>query len=308
MKGRGVPGGVCPAARVVHPTAPVGRLSAGRRSETWPGGFARADQSRQPGTDRPGSSSRALLPRPRVAPGGEHLRDPPTSASAVGIPVPRGLPVTRQGGLRATGPSARLPSPLDSPLTDRAQPEGHRAALAGASVPGPCTWCPTRSECSEPYLAIVDSPLPRPSSDRVSALPSPGLQASGPSRCEPGLGGLFRGEPVAAVMRVDNMGAADRVLMRGPVPPSLPVWHHLFPPGPRAARRLCPVTRINLRAVLLGRASASESAALRFTGPVTPDRCRSGDGRPGPAECQRWSGGSQPPQSPPARPVVRSSG
>jgi hypothetical protein len=70
MKGRGVPGGVCPAAHVVHPAAPAGRLSAGWRSETWPGGFARAGQSRQPGTDRPGSSARALLPRPRVTPGG----------------------------------------------------------------------------------------------------------------------------------------------------------------------------------------------------------------------------------------------
>jgi hypothetical protein len=157
-------------------------------------------------------------------------------------------------------------------------------------------------------LAIVDSPLPRPSSDRVSALPSPGLQASGPSRCEPGPGGLFRGGPVAAVMRVDDFGAADRVLMWGPVPPSLPVWHLLFPPGPRAAHRLCPVTRFNLRAVLLGRASASESAAPRFTGPVPPGRCRPEVRLARADRVRALGGGGRPTQSPPARPVVWSSG
>jgi hypothetical protein len=152
MKGRGVPGGVCPAAHVVHPAAPAGRLSAGWRSETWPGGFARAGQSRQPGTDRPGSSARALLPRPRVTPGGGHLRDPPTSASAVGIPVPRGLPARRQGGHRAAAPAPdfRVPWVRPSPTAPSPRVTGQpwrvlrsqglaRGARLGASAPSR-TW------------------------------------------------------------------------------------------------------------------------------------------------------------------------
>ena len=71
MKGRGVPRGVCPAARDVHPTAPVRRLSAGRRSETWPGGFARAGQSFSRGLTGPvrppGPSSHALEWRREVS-------------------------------------------------------------------------------------------------------------------------------------------------------------------------------------------------------------------------------------------------
>jgi hypothetical protein len=49
---------------------------------------------------------------------------------------------------------------------------------------------------------VVDSPLPSPSSDWAPALTSPGLQAYGLSRCDPGPGGLFRGGPITAVMRV----------------------------------------------------------------------------------------------------------
>ena len=190
------------------------------------------------------------------------------------IPVPRGLPARRQGGHRAAGPAPdfRVPWFRPSPSAPSPRVNGQpwrvlrsqglaRGARLGASAPSR-TW-------------RQSTPLPRPSSDRAPALTSPGLQTSGPSRCEPGPGGLFRGGPVAAVMRVDEFGAADRARMWEPVPPSLPVWHHLFPLGPRAACRLCPVARIILRAVLLGRASASESAALRFTGPVPPGRCRS---------------------------------
>ena len=134
MKGRGVPGGVCPATHVVHPAPPAGRLSAGWRSETWPGGFARAGQSRQPGTDRPGSSARALLPRPRVTPGGGHLRDPPTSASAVGIPVPRGLPARRQGGYRARPRRPTSESPGFAPHRPRPA-RGSPGSLGGCFGP-----------------------------------------------------------------------------------------------------------------------------------------------------------------------------
>ncbi len=187
MKGQGVPGGVCPAALVLHPAGPAGRPSAGRRSKTWPGEFAQAGKSRGPGTDRPGSSSRALIPRPRVTPEGDTYAARPEVRVRWGF---RCRVVCPLGARAVHGPRARRPC-FRVPWV-RPKP---------ASVTGPCTWCPTRSGCSEPYVTIVDSPLPRPSSDWAPALTSPGLQASGPSRCDLGPAGLFRDGPVAAVMR-----------------------------------------------------------------------------------------------------------
>ena len=70
--------------------------------------------------------------------------------------------------------------------------------------------------------------------------------------------------------------ASDQARMREPVPPSLPIWHHLFPPGPRAARRLCPVPGLTCRPSCSDAPRASESVAPRFTGPVPPGRFRSG--------------------------------
>jgi len=60
------PEGVCPAAhwpgRACTPRGPAGRLSLCGQSETCPGGFVRAGQSRGPGSDQPTSSARDLLP------------------------------------------------------------------------------------------------------------------------------------------------------------------------------------------------------------------------------------------------------
>ena len=62
------PEGVCPAAhwpgRACAPRGPAGRLSLCGQSETCPGGFVRAGQSRGPGSDQPTSSARDLLPAP----------------------------------------------------------------------------------------------------------------------------------------------------------------------------------------------------------------------------------------------------
>jgi hypothetical protein len=128
MKGRGVPGGFCPAALVLRPAGPAGRPSASWRSETWPGGFAQAGQSRGPGTDRPGSSFKALLrvPRPRVTPGGD------TYATRPEVRVRRGylcrvvcpLGARASSGRGSGGPTSE--SPGFAPHL-RAQPEGHRA-------------------------------------------------------------------------------------------------------------------------------------------------------------------------------------
>ena len=71
MKGRGVPGGSLSRHPGLAPRASCGATFGGWRSETWPGSFAQAGQSRGPGTDRPGSPAWALLPRPRVTPGGD---------------------------------------------------------------------------------------------------------------------------------------------------------------------------------------------------------------------------------------------
>jgi hypothetical protein len=285
MKGRGVPGGVCPAALVLRPARLAGWLSAGGRPRL---GLAVSLRRVSPGARgltgpvRPRGPYSLVIKRRREGTPSRpaHWCRSDHCANDVGVPVPCGLPARRQGGPRAaaSAPDFRVPSPLVSPLTDRAQPEGHRAAAPVASVPVPCTWCPTRSECSEPYLTMVDSPLPRPSSDRAPALTSPGLQVSGPSRCEPGPGGLFRGGPVAAVMRVEEFETTDRARMREPVPPSLPDWHHLFPPGVLDHGRragFVPRPGLTCRPSCSDARRASESVAPRFTGPVPPGRFRS---------------------------------
>ncbi len=114
---------------------PAGRPSASWRSKTWPFGFAQAGQSRGPGTGRPSSSSRALLPRPRVMPGGDTYATRPEVRVRWGyrcrVVCPLGA-TPRQGGPRAAGPArtARpgLLSPLGSPLTSAPSPRvtGHR--------------------------------------------------------------------------------------------------------------------------------------------------------------------------------------
>jgi hypothetical protein len=70
-EGSGSSGGSLSCRPGLAPRASCGASFGGQHSETWPGGFAQAGQSRGPGTDRPGSSTRALLPRPRVTPGGD---------------------------------------------------------------------------------------------------------------------------------------------------------------------------------------------------------------------------------------------
>ena len=70
-EGSGCSGGSLSCRPGLAPRASCGATFGGRQSETWPGGFAQAGQSRGPGTDRPGSSAWALLPRPRVTPGGD---------------------------------------------------------------------------------------------------------------------------------------------------------------------------------------------------------------------------------------------
>jgi hypothetical protein len=120
-----------------------GRLSASGRSETWPGGFAQAGQSRGPGTDRPGSSSWALLPRPRVTPRGDTYATRPLVPMRWGhrcrVVCPLGTravpgPLARRPGFRV--PWVRLSPPRPA--------RGSPGTSAGASVPGPFTWCPTR--------------------------------------------------------------------------------------------------------------------------------------------------------------------
>jgi hypothetical protein len=70
-EGSGCPRGGLSCRPGLAPRASCGATFGGRQSETWPGSFAQAGQSRGPETDRPGSSARALLPRPRVTPGGD---------------------------------------------------------------------------------------------------------------------------------------------------------------------------------------------------------------------------------------------
>jgi hypothetical protein len=70
-EGSGCSGGSLSCRPGLAPRASCGATFGGWQSETWPGGFAQAGQSRGPGSDRPGSSTRALLPRHLVTPGGD---------------------------------------------------------------------------------------------------------------------------------------------------------------------------------------------------------------------------------------------
>jgi hypothetical protein len=210
MKGRVVPGGVCPAALGLAPRASCGATFGGRQSETWPGGFAQAGQSRGPGTDRPGSSTRALLPRPRGTPGGGTFATRPRVPKAPLVRVTWGhrcRVVCPLGARAVLGPQPRRPtseSPGFAPHRPRLA-RGSPGNRGGCFGPRASHVVPNSERMLRAVLGDSCTPLPRPSSDRAPALPSPGLQASGPSRCEPEFGGLFRGGPVAAVMRVGGV-------------------------------------------------------------------------------------------------------
>jgi hypothetical protein len=104
---------------------------------------------------------------------------------------------------------------------------------------------------------------------------SPGLHASGPSRCEPWPGGLFWGGPVAAVMRVGEW-APDRTRMQEPVPPSLPFWYLLFPQSRGLPAGFVPRPRLSCGPSCSDGLPSSESAAPRFSRPVPSRRCRGG--------------------------------
>jgi hypothetical protein len=125
-EGQGCSGGGCPAALVLHPAGPAGRPSAGRQSETWPGEFAhwQAGRSQGPGTDRPGSSSTALLPRPRVTLGGDAYAARPEVRVRWGYRCRMVCPLGARAilGLRARRPGFRVPWFRPSPPRPRGSP------------------------------------------------------------------------------------------------------------------------------------------------------------------------------------------
>ena len=132
--------------------------------------------------------------RPRVPPGGGFQQSHSHTAPCTGgslccretwMLVTRWVP---RGGPRPDlelGRSPKHPSSPHSPA--RGAPAG---ACGRSSIPRAGSAAPDSDlgPMKDPSRTKVSpTPLPRPSSDRVSSLPSPGLQASWPSWCEPGL-------------------------------------------------------------------------------------------------------------------------
>ena len=128
--------------RSCAPRGPAGRLSLCGQSETCPGGFARASRSRGPGTDRPGSFARVLLPAPSSDAERGLRRSPPIRVRwhnrDCGV-YPLGARAnTRPRGQRA---GSRVPWIHPSPTRPA---RGHPFRVRGCAVPEPRMRCPTR--------------------------------------------------------------------------------------------------------------------------------------------------------------------
>jgi hypothetical protein len=310
MKGRRAPGGVCPAALDPAPRGSCGAAFGERAVRDLARRFRSGGSVPGHGTDRPGSSSRALLPRHRVTPRGDTYATRPQVRWEYRCRVVCPLGAKAVPGPRVRRSRFRVPWVHPSPPCPA---RGAPHAVARCLVPGPCTWCPTRIGAIRAVLGDSCRPFRARPATGPCALTSPGLQASRPSRCEPGTGVLFRGGPVAAVMRVGEW-APDRArdvgtcasLQAPPAPPPSNL-------RPRAARRLAPAARINLQARLLGWSGAtevglSESIAPRFSRPVPPRRCRCEVQAARADRVPASVGRGLPPRTPPARSVVQSIG
>ena len=119
--------------RSCAPRGPAGRLSLCGQSETCRGGFARAGQSRGPGSDWPGSFARVLLPAPSSGAERGFHRSPPIRVRwynrNCGV-----YPLGARAVTRPRGQRAECRCPLDSPLTDT---PSSRAPFPGPRVCGP---------------------------------------------------------------------------------------------------------------------------------------------------------------------------